>query len=49
MTEGLEARERHLDLTKQRALTPACLSLEDSLQVIQYSAARGELPEVPPH
>jgi len=46
--EGLEARERHLDLIKQRALTPAGLSLEDCLQVIQHSAAREERPEVPP-
>lgn len=44
MMEGLEARERHLDLI----LTPACLGVEDSLQVIQHSAARGEHTEVPP-
>lgn len=46
--EGLEARGRHLDLIEQRALTPACLGLEDSLQVIQHSAAKGEHTEVPP-
>ena len=46
--EGLEARERCLDLIKQRALAPACLCLEDSLQAIEHSAARGEHAEVPP-